>query len=372
MLKVASFNVENLFARAKAMNLDNWSGGKRVLELYQFLNTLFQKPTYTPKDKNKILDDIVELGLENDDTGEFVILRQNRGRLVERPKDESVQIVANGRGDWIGWLTLRTEAVNEVATRNTAQVIRDVNADVIGVVEAEDRTSLRRFNDNVLTAVNGSTYEHVLLIDGNDDRGIDVGLLVRDSIDISAIRSHVDDKGDGETIFSRDCPEYELRLPSGARLLLLVNHFKSKGSGGFARSNAKRRRQAERVREIYNERRAEGADNIIILGDFNDTPESEPLAPLLRGGTDLRDVSEHLAYQSDGRPGTFGNGTASQKLDYILLSPTLFNLVHRAGVFRKGVWGGKHGTLWEIYQEMKAPVHAASDHAALWVELDTG
>lgn len=370
MLKVASFNVENLFARAKAMNLDNWSDGKPVLNLFQSLNTLFQKPTYTSKDKRKILDYLRQLGLEKDDTGEFVVLRQNRGRLVKRPRNGPVQIVANGRHDWIGWLELRTEAVNEVATRNTAQVIRDINADVVGVVEAEDRISLKRFNEDVLTAVNGSPYEHVMLIDGNDDRGIDVGLLARDRIDILAIRSHVDDKRDGKTIFSRDCPEYELSSPSGFRLLLMVNHFKSKGSGGFAQSNAKRRRQAERVREIYDARRAEGVENIVILGDFNDTPGSDPLAPLLHAGSDLKDVSEHPAYESDGRPGTFGNGTASQKLDYILLPPALFNLVHRAGVFRKGVWGGKNGTLWEIYPEMKDPVHAASDHAALWVELN--
>ena len=31
-------------------------------------------------------------------------------------------------------------------------------------------------------------------------------------------------------IFSRDCAEYEIRTPNGNTLLLLVNHFKSKGS----------------------------------------------------------------------------------------------------------------------------------------------
>jgi len=371
MLKVASYNVENLFARPKAMNLGSWSEGKPVLELYQSLNSLLQKPVYTSSDKVKILDRLKKTGLDDSDTGEFVVLRQNRGRLIKRPRSGPPQIVANGRGDWIGWIELRTEAVDEVATRNTAQVIRDVDADLVGVIEAEDRISLKRFNDNVLTAVNGSPYGHIMLVDGNDDRGIDVGLLARERIEITAVRSHVDDKSNGQLIFSRDCPEFDLRLPSGFRLLLMANHLKSKGYGGQAASNAKRRLQAQRVRELYEERRAEGIDSIVVLGDFNDTPESEPLAPLLQT-SDLKDVSEHAAYVSDGRAGTFGNGTASNKIDYILLSPTLFNRVQRAGVFRKGVWGGKNGTLWEIYPEMNAPHHTASDHAALWVELDVG
>jgi len=29
--------------------------------------------------------------------------------------------------------------------------------------------------------------------------------------------------------------------------------------------------------------------------------------------------------------------------------------------FRKGVWGGKNGTLWEIYPEMTAPVGSCGD-----------
>jgi endonuclease/exonuclease/phosphatase family metal-dependent hydrolase len=125
------------------------------------------------------------------------------------------------------------------------------------------------------------------------------------------------------------------------------------------------------VRAIYQARRAEGIDNIIVLGDFNDTPQSSPLAPLLQQ-TDLQDVSAHPAYANDGHPGTFGNGTASQKFDYILLSPALFDRAQAAGVFRKGVWGGTHGDRWEIYPEMEEPHHAASDHAAIWVELDVG
>jgi endonuclease/exonuclease/phosphatase family metal-dependent hydrolase len=69
-------------------------------------------------------------------------------------------------------------------------------------------------------------------------------------------------------------------------------------------------------------------------------------------------------------PGTFANGTASNKIDYILLSPSLFSKVEAGGVFRKGVWGGKNGNLWPIFAEMRKASEAASDHAAIWADID--
>jgi endonuclease/exonuclease/phosphatase family metal-dependent hydrolase len=370
-MKLASFNLESLFDRAKALNLDTWTQGKTILDAYGSLNKLLAKPTYSPTDKAKILDGLDQLGvLKKDDAGPFVLLRQNRGKLLKRPKSGPVQVVAGGRGEWIGWLELKTEPVDEIATRNTAQVIRDVGADVFGVVEVDSRVALQRFNAQLLQAVQGTPYVHVMIIDGNDERGIDVGLMTRDGFPIVDMRSHVDDVKDGALVFSRDCPEYTISLPGGGQVLLLVNHFKSKGFGTPADSNLKRRRQAETVRQIYEARLQAGITRIAVIGDFNDTPDSAPLQPLLGQGSSLRDVSLHPQYQNDGRPGTFANGTKSEKFDYILLSPALFAAVTAAGVFRKGVWGGAHGMLWPIYPEMTTAVQAASDHAAIWVDLN--
>jgi hypothetical protein len=74
-----------------------------------------------------------------------VILRRTRGQLVTRSRDGTVRVTAKGRGDWIGSLELRREAVNEDATRNTARVVGDMAADVLAVIEAEDRPALQRF-----------------------------------------------------------------------------------------------------------------------------------------------------------------------------------------------------------------------------------
>jgi len=368
-MRLASFNLENLFDRAKAFDLDTIAEGKTVLDQFGRLNKLFAQPTYSAGDKAEILDGLKDLGvLKDDNAGTFVRLRQNRGKLLKRPNTGPVQVVANGRSDWIGWLELKTERVNEIATQNTARVLRDVKADVMGTIEVDSRVAVLRFNDQLLPQVQAPPYEHVMVIDGNDDRGIDVGLMTR--FPVGTMRSHVDDFKNGSRIFSRDCPEYEIHLPSGKTLLLLINHLKSKGFGTQTDSNAKRLRQAERVREIYDGHRQAGMKHIAIIGDFNDTPDSAPLAPLITQGSSLRDISVHPNFQDDGRPGTFGNGAKSQKIDYILLSPELFDQVQHAEVFRKGVWGGKNGDLFPHFPEMTSPIHAASDHAALFVDLN--
>jgi len=71
-------------------------------------------------------------------------LRKNRGTFDRQPQDDTknIEIIATGRNSWIGWVELAKEATNESGTRMTAQVIKDVNADIIAIVEAEDRPSL--------------------------------------------------------------------------------------------------------------------------------------------------------------------------------------------------------------------------------------
>ena len=369
VVRIATFNVHSLFERAAALNEQDWAVGRPALEAQARVNEILGNLVYTPDDKAEIVRLLTDLGLaRSDDGGRYAILRQNVGRLVKRSKG-TLTVVAEGRADWIGWVELKTEPVNEVATRNTAQVLRDVGAQIQAVVEADSRTALRDFSSIMLPAVGAEPFAHVMLIDGNDDRKIDVGLLTRPGFDIVGIVSHVDDADDQGLIFSRDCPEYTVATPAGRSVVLLVNHLKSKGFGSQQSSNARRARQAARVAAIYEGLVAAGRADVIVLGDFNDTPASAPLAALL-AGTDLRDVTTHPTFVSDGHPGTFGNGNAADKIDYLLLSPSLYDRVTGGAIFRKGVWGGVHGDRWPIYPTMTRPVEAASDHAALWADLD--
>src|SRR5918995_188347 len=261
---VASFNVENMFRRPIAMNQSTWAQGKPILEAFSAFQLLLEQPAYSNADKKAILRHLKAFGLLKSDERPMVILRRSRGQLVRRPRTGPVEVIASGRGDWTGWLELKREAVNELATRNTARVIGDIKPDVLCIVEAEDRPALCRFNEDVFGFEQAKrpakkdrwTFQHIMLVDGNDDRGIDVGLMTRRGYGIQSVRSHVDDvNSKGETIFSRDCPEFVVVTPQGSRMLVMVNHFKSKGFGDQDDNDRRRRAQARWVAALYAERR---------------------------------------------------------------------------------------------------------------------
>lgn len=373
--RIGTFNVENLFERPRAM-AGPLTGANPALAAHARVNALIAEEQYGPDVRAEILQHLETLGLLRSDSAALAVLRQVRGRLVRRTGSQAAgtartEVVASGRGDWVGWVDLVKDRVDELAMAHTARVVADVEADVLAVVEAESRVALKHFTDaGVVTRTGRPVYPHVMVIDGNDDRGIDVGLLTTRPYRIGTVRSHVDDRDSrGRLVFGRDCPEYVVELPGGGTLTVLVNHFKSKGYGTQAESDATRRRQATRTAAIYAALRARGEEHVVVVGDLNDTPGSTPLRPLLER-TDLRDVSEHPAFRGDGRPGTYGNGTASQKIDYVLLSPALFDRTVGGSVFRMGVWGGSKGTLFPHYDTMTSATHAASDHAALYADVD--
>lgn len=368
---IATFNVENMFERPKALNMDTWKDGKSILEDYSRLNHLIQEEVYTDAIKTELLE-IMERhpGLIAKSESKYIRLRDVRGKFLYKPKNKSPQVVANGRFDWIGWFELIKETVDEVATENTARIIGLLNADVLCIVEADNRVNLKRFNEDVLPKVKVNLFDHIMLIDGNDDRGIDVGILTKKGFPITQIRSHIDDTDHIGEIFSRDCAEYEITTAKGNKLLVMVNHFKSKGYGNYQQSAEKRLRQATRVREIYDAKKAEGYIYIAITGDLNEPPDETPMDPLIRQKSDLTDIMVHPDFQGDGREGTHGNGTKSAKFDYILMSPELSKKVIKGGIERRGVWGGKNGTLFPHIAEITTEKEAASDHASLWAEVD--
>ena len=371
-LRIASYNVENLFDRAKALNWQNPGTGEKVLRPHAELSQLLEHDPYTAADKKRILELLEELGLLRSDESTYVLLRKIRGRLLKRPRSGPVEVVANGRSDWIGWVELVTEHVDEEATQHTAMVIDEVGAQILGVVEAEARPVLEMFSAAMLEKVGSVPYEQVMLIDGNDKRGIDVGLLARGDYPIHSIRSHIFDEDAKGKVFSRDCCEYHLTTPGGETLVVMVNHFKSKGYGDKSDPiGAKRReRQAEQVAKIYEGLVDEGIDHIAVLGDLNDDPSSTSLRPLLEG-TKLQDISEHPNFDFGTRKGTFGSGNEKDKIDYVLLSPSLFGRATGGGVFRKGVWrGSRTKDPWDIFPTMTEEKHQASDHAAIYADLE--
>ena len=387
MVRIASFNVENLFSRPKALELPT-SQPNPYLAAYRSVNDLMAHPIYTAADKAQMVQDLLTLEVyyRNDQHAirknptrdpNWAWLRMNRGKFDRQPEDKTkdVEIIATGRADWIGWVELAKETADEVGTRMTAQVIKDVNADIQAFVEVEDRPTLVRFNEEILGGLFTAKLDHVMLVDGNDDRGIDVGLMTKAGFDIQTIRSNVDvpDPGaTGEQLFSRDCADYEIRVGAGKTIRLLVNHFKSQSGGG----GGKRQRQSQGVRDIVDGLVGAGTD-VIVVGDFNEGPPAVGQLPvnltkLFEAGGPLTNLWDLPPFQDGGKPGTFDTCSIRNRLDYILLSPGLVPKVTGGGVWRCGLWGDRktRPTAWQTYPEITVGHEQASDHAAIYVDLN--
>jgi len=381
MVRIASFNVENLFERPKAFKATDLNVGKRVLDAYHAVNELIKKADYSDTDKAEIRNLLVTLDIytinihgairrKETVSPKWAWLRKNRGTFDREPQDatQSVEIIANGRGSWIGWIELAKEPTNEIGTRMTARVIQEVGADILGIVEAEDRPSLVRFNTELL----GGQFGHAMLVDGNDERGIDVGIMTRVGFKIKSICSNVDTMDEVGTVFSRDCPQYEVITPNGTVVHVLVNHFKSQSGGG----GAKRKRQAAKVREIADGLMQQGK-HVVVLGDLNEGPtaggtQAPNLVSLYDNNSSLVDCYSLPGFDVGNRPGSFDSCGLSNRLDYIFISQSLQPFFTGGALFRKGLWGGRvtRPTNWDTYPEMTRSVEQASDHAVAFIDLN--
>jgi endonuclease/exonuclease/phosphatase family metal-dependent hydrolase len=187
-----------------------------------------------------------------------------------------------------------------------------------------------------------------------------------------SIRSNVDLEDDDGEVFSRDCRQYEIRTPSGVTLHVLVNHFKSQSGGG----GSKRLRQATAVCRIVNELIAQGG-HVVVLGDLNEGPatlgtHAANLAPLFNDQSPLVDCYSLQAFQVGARPGTFDSCGIRNRLDYILMSQSLATFFAGGGIFRDGLWGSRQTrpTDWVTYPDITSSAHQASDHAAVYIDLN--
>ena len=134
---------------------------------------------------------------------------------------------------------------------------------------------------------------------------------------IRSIHSNIGLGLPGERTFSRDCAEFEIEARTGDTIWMPV----SKGYGCAAEIE----RVAHHVLEVR------------LLGSA-----------------------------SDRRPGTYGSGAKSNKIDYILLSSALWATVSAVGVERRGVWAPR---TFPHFPEIGSAVEAASDHPAVWIGL---
>ena len=343
-LRLATFNCENLFSRPRVFR-ESAERSRELLDLVSKLQEELKRPVF---DHAKIKELLKELQ-------GYATLNELRG---------SYQTAA-GASEWLGWVELSRDENRVEAVQNTARVIADVDADVICLVEVENRLGLQKFHDDVLVEqflqpAGKRGYEHVLLIDGNDERGIDVAVMSR--LPVLWLRSHIHEHTDylGRQVrtFSRDCLEVRVKLPARKQLHLLLNHFKSKRFSSADRQDPqgrlRRAGQARRVRELVDEHDL-ARELVVVAGDFNDTPDSEALAPLV-GTPGLYNVNLELPATQRG---TFQN--RREQIDYLLVSDRLRAGLRQVRIERRGIFTPRG----ERYDTVVDARTQASDHAAV-------
>ena len=357
-LKIATFNVENLFKRAKVFNFSDRKDGDKILAKVDELRLEFDKKVY---DGKRIFDLYKQLK-------DFIEINEVRGKLFKRNRQfEVIGVKANGKDDWGGFITFKAADFREITRKNTAKVINSVKADIISLIEVEDKATLDAFNSQLIT----KKYRYSMLIDAYDPRGIDVSLLSR--LAMRNIGTHMFEKVGRSPIFSRDCLEVEIKVADNDFINLFINHFKSQGYGTSTENDAKRLRQTQKVADIITKERKLDLknDKVVVLGDFNATRDNKSLSPLLnlKG---LKDVLE-LQFPAPNDRWTY-HWDKNQQIDYILVSEPLQNAFKQAGVERRGIYdlakySNGQETAWPDVQDHGVTA-SASDHGAVWAQFD--
>ena len=271
---------------------------------------------------------------------------------------------------------LRTYNGKLVKARKTLDTerIRDrilaMDVDVLAVQEVENLDTLEDFNRNQL----GGLYSHISVLEGNDPRLIDLGVLSK--LPLGAVTSHrsaVHPDAPGQPVFGRDLQEVEVLSPNRSVVLFTLynNHLEShyqhhkNDPEAEALNDQRRRRQAETVARIVGARMGQGS-RYIILGDMEDPPRSSALAPMVRApGLGLVDAlanpqETNPAKEEKGGPGPLttawthrsketGEPASFSLYDQIWVSPALANTVQEAWIDRRTLHGGngsEHDPAW--------------------------
>ena len=364
--RLATYNVENLFGRAKVLNFAKHGTGDEKMVKIAELQSILEKDIYSTADRN-------HAGRLYDELRSFIgynILRSEIGFYLFRRHDadgdrqkETYRLAPKRRDQWQGFLTYKRDTFSDEASRQTARVIREVNADVLCINEVESRPVLDNFNADCLDHL----YPYNILIDCKTDRrGIDVGIYSKHPI--GSVRTSIfatDDEG--KAIFSRDCLEVEILTQQGP-VYLLANHLKSKFRGG----DDKRKAQAQEVRRILGERYDLKTQRVAVLGDLNDTPDSDPLSPLI-GMHGLTDVLASSAGPPADRRWTYRFEDEFNQIDYILVSKPLAAAVTGAAIERRGMppeaLDGSNASV-QSFPGITSWRNAGSDHAAVFADFN--
>jgi predicted extracellular nuclease len=319
----------------------------------------------------------------------------------------------------------RVVAATDDTRQMTALAIADADADILCLQEVDNMAALEAFENGYLFRMVGNGYRKKYLVEGNDSRGIDVAVLMREetrdgegielkgitshssvtyrafdlfSDELEALGHHIDDR-----IFKRDCLELDLRI-GGVPFALYVTHLKSMGGprdgvDGRRATMPVRRAETLAVRRIIENRFGVGetaSRNFAICGDLNDYQERVDVIGSRRTGYRFEHRYEEASALDVFSDGGFAENVIARRppldrwtlyhargpqeqwlcqLDYLWLSPALAraNIAHIPEIIRAGQ---PYRTIFPPGQEIERYPRAgwdrpkASDHCPVVMTLD--
>jgi len=183
----------------------------------------------------------------------------------------------------LGGQKLVTQEILELKLKHMIEVISDLNADILGLCEVENRKVLEMLNETYPD----KNYS-IVHYESPDLRGIDVALLYDDEIFnvLEAYPINIPFLGEDP---SRDILYVKGTLGESA-LHIFVNHWPSNYSG-LERGTNRRSVAANVLRKAIDEILINDENaNIILMGDFNEGPLAKAVKDILKSTIDHKEV----------------------------------------------------------------------------------
>jgi endonuclease/exonuclease/phosphatase family metal-dependent hydrolase len=230
---------------------------------------------------------------------------------------------------------------DEKSLKALAEILKQNNSDIVALQEVENKEVLEE-----LLSLAGLKDKYNIIVGKSDNRGIATALLVSKKFPIKKVDIHQDD-----TTFKRPPVEAIVELSPGFNVKFFSVHLKSKRGG--MESDIQRQKEAAKLIEYAKK------DDIptILMGDFNDTPNSNTISIIKNNKfTDARQL-DNLSTETNNYT-HYSNKYGGHILDYIFLND-------KAKEKLSVVQGSFDVT--DEYDNPLAPI--ASDHRAVSIKL---
>jgi endonuclease/exonuclease/phosphatase family metal-dependent hydrolase len=270
--------------------------------------------------------------------------------------------------------------------RSLAEAILDIDADVMALSEVGGEESLATFNERYLE----DKYHHSL-IQGNSDRGIELGFLMKKSSpytfehlthrnsEIPLNYRSTDPLLQGPWYMSRDIAELRVLKDGEEKLIILNVHLKSRldVEGLDNESTMRRKAEVDLLIDSYHaiDKKFDHKVPIMIMGDFNGhaRPNGHPEFERIHSDTELVDLLELMKLPLEERASHVYfdklKTPIHDQLDYLFIQPIFHDKIkaETSGLY---YYKDQDGIPYKKPQYPHEGYALPSDHLPIVVDLD--